>query len=172
MDTHTSTLSPDNVEPNDFLEKDLLIVFCFFVLQLDDGYLHYKHQCQGITTKNLFLETMVNDGSLHNIMLDVTARTVKFHVDSIESELPLPDCSGHSSHLSIGAFIQQLDHVSQGFQGCLDDISINGQTVDSLGWSIQEKGTSPCCEHNQACRHNPCQNERMCAEMPNGGKSS
>ncbi|KAM5172175.1 protocadherin Fat 2 [Mantella aurantiaca] len=137
------------------------------LLELDNGYLHYKHQCRGIMTKNLFLETMVNDGTLHSIMLEVTAKTVKFHVDRIKSELPLPDCSGHSSHLNIGAFIQESDHVSQGFQGCLDDISINGQALESLGQSIQQKGTSSCCEHNHACRHNPCPNERMCAEMPN-----
>ncbi|PIO23716.1 hypothetical protein AB205_0214390 [Aquarana catesbeiana] len=140
----------------------------FFGLQLDNGYLQYKYQCQGIMTKNLLLETMVNDGTLHSIILEVTAKFAKFHVDSIESELPLPDCSGHSSHLFIGALIQESDYVSQGFQGCLDDISINGQAVESMGQSIQQKGTSPCCDHNHACKHNPCPSERMCAEMPNG----
>ncbi|XP_040201060.1 protocadherin Fat 2 [Rana temporaria] len=138
------------------------------LLELDNGYLQYKYQCQGIMTKNLLLETMVNDGTLHSIILEVTAKFAKFHVDSIESELPLPDCSGHSSHLFIGALIQESDYVSQGFQGCLDDISINGQAVESLGRSIQQKGTSPCCDHTHACRHNPCPSERMCAEMPNG----
>lgn len=138
------------------------------LLELDNGYLQYKYQCQGIMTKNLLLETMVNDGTLHSIILEVTAKFAKFHVDSIESELPLPDCSGHSSHLFIGALIQESDYVSQGFQGCLDDISINGQAVESMGQSIQQKGTSPCCDHNHACKHNPCPSERMCAEMPNG----
>ncbi|XP_072256548.1 protocadherin Fat 2 [Pyxicephalus adspersus] len=139
------------------------------LLELNNGCLHYKHHCQGIMTKDLFLETAINDGNMHDIILEVTGKTARMHVNNTESELSLPDCSGHSSHLNIGAFIQESDHVSQGFQGCLDYISINGQALESLGQSIYQKGTSPCCEHNHACGQNPCPNDSMCVEMPNGG---
>ncbi|KAM9311065.1 protocadherin Fat 2 [Gastrophryne carolinensis] len=137
------------------------------LLELDNGYVHFKHTCQGVTTLDLFLETAVNDGAMHNIMLEVTATTVKFHVDSTESEKKLPICLGHSSHLAIGAFLQESYRVSQGFQGCLDGIIINGQAMETLGQAMQYKGISQCCEYTHACRHNPCSN-RMCAEMTNG----
>ncbi|XP_075066196.1 protocadherin Fat 2 [Mixophyes fleayi] len=141
------------------------------LLELNNGFLHYKHQCQGITTQDLFLETLVNDGALHDIMLDVTGSTIKFHLDGVGAEQPLPPCSGQSSQLVIGAALQESNRVVQGFQGCMDGISINGQVVASLGQSLQQKGITPCCEHTQACSQDPCPSGSMCAEMPNGGYS-
>ncbi|XP_063784401.1 protocadherin Fat 2 [Pseudophryne corroboree] len=141
------------------------------LLELNNGYLHYKHKCHGITIQELFLEKLINDGALHNIMLDVTGSTVLFHVDGIETQQPLPPCSGHSSQLVIGALLQESDHVVQGFQGCMDSISINGQAVASLGQAVQQKGITQCCEHTQACSQEPCSSGTLCAEMPNGGYS-
>ncbi|XP_040296233.1 protocadherin Fat 2 [Bufo bufo] len=142
-----------------------------FLLELDNGYVHYKHLCQGISTQNLFLETLVNDGALHSIMLEVTSSAVKFHVDGVDMEQPLPTCIGKSSHLIIGGLIQDDGLVSKGFHGCMDNITINGQTVASLGSALHQKNIMPCCENTQACSQEPCPSGRMCAEMVNGGYS-
>ncbi|XP_056372827.1 protocadherin Fat 2 [Hyla sarda] len=141
------------------------------LLVLDNGLLHYKHLCQGATTQNLHLETPVNDGALHTIILEVTSSTVKLHVDNVDMEQPLPPCTGQRSHLIIGGLILENDLVFQGFQGCMDDISINGQTVEILGAALHQKEITPCCKHMQACSHEPCPSGRMCVEMANGGYS-
>lgn len=141
------------------------------LLEVDNGYVRYRQLCQGTTTQNLFLETLVNDGVLHSIMLEVTRSAVKFHVDGVDTEQALPPCTGKMSHLFVGGLIQEDDLVSQGFQGCMDDISINGQTVESLGPALYQKGIEPCCDSTQACSQEPCPSGRMCVEMANGGYS-
>lgn len=115
------------------------------------------------------METLVNDGALHSIMLEVTRSAVKFHVDGVDTEQALPPCTGKMSHLIVGGLIQEDDLVSQGFQGCMDDISINGQTVESLGPALYQKGIEPCCDSTQACSQEPCPSGRMCVEMAHGG---
>ncbi|XP_068134493.1 protocadherin Fat 2 [Hyperolius riggenbachi] len=137
-------------------------------LEFDDGYVKFKHQCQGVTTKVLSVKTSVNDGSAHSIMLDVAGTAVKLSVDRTESEETVAVCMGQFSHLVIGAYIQESDLVSQGFQGCLDDIRINGREVAALEKSIQQNRLSPCCAQDHACGQEPCSNQSMCSEMPNG----
>ncbi|KAG8579549.1 hypothetical protein GDO81_010938 [Engystomops pustulosus] len=139
-----------------------------FLLQLENGNVHYKYLCQGSTIQDLFLEPPVNDGAFHTIILEVTSSTVNLHVDGVETEQPLPTCSGKTSHLILGGLIQVDNLVSQGFHGCMDDISVNGQTV---GPALQQQGVTPCCEHTQACSLEPCPSGRMCVELANGGYS-
>ncbi|KAG9491170.1 hypothetical protein GDO78_006506 [Eleutherodactylus coqui] len=141
------------------------------LLEIDNGYVHYKHLCQGTTTQNLYLETRVNDGALHAILLEVTSSTVKFHVDGAGTEELVPPCSGQTSHLTIGGLVRKDELIFQGFQGCMDDITINGQTVTSLGPALHHEGIMPCCEQTQACSQEPCPSGRMCVEMANGGYS-
>ncbi|XP_077122485.1 protocadherin Fat 2 [Ranitomeya variabilis] len=140
------------------------------LLEVDNGYLHYKHLCQGATTHNLLLKSQVNDGAFHTILLEVTSAKVKLHVDGVDMEQPLPPCPGPTSHLIIGGLILE-DLVSRGFQGCMDDIIINGQTAASLGPTLHQKGIMPCCEHTHACGQEPCASGRMCVDLVNGGYS-
>ncbi|XP_069825207.1 protocadherin Fat 2 [Dendropsophus ebraccatus] len=141
------------------------------LLVLDNGSVRYKHLCPGATPQNLDLETRINDGDWHTIILEVSSSTVKLHLDNVDTEQPLQPCTRQMSHLIIGGLLQMDDLVTQGFQGCMDDISINGQTVESLGAALHLKGITPCCEHTQACSREPCPSGRMCVEMASGGYS-
>ncbi|KAM4747111.1 protocadherin Fat 2 [Rhinophrynus dorsalis] len=143
------------------------------MLELVNGALHFKQHCRDNAMQELISEVVINDGNWHRIQLEVTGSFTQFHVDGAESGQLIQPCPAKSSlqHLFIGAVIEESSQVSQGFQGCLDDISINEQTLANLGKYVYQKGIAPCCEHHHACSQDPCPLGRMCVENMDGGYS-
>ncbi|KAM4677968.1 protocadherin Fat 2 [Discoglossus pictus] len=146
------------------------------MLQLVNGALHFTLQCNGKNMQETFSQVTVNNGDWHKVLLEITGFHGKLYVDGVESTLTtitLQSCitPPPEHHVFIGAVLQDLEVVSQGFQGCLDDISINGQTLANLGESLQMKDTTPCCDQLHSCSHDPCPSGNICAEIQDGGYS-
>ncbi|KAE8613829.1 hypothetical protein XENTR_v10007885 [Xenopus tropicalis] len=158
-------------------QSDSVIIFAngsaMFELKLHNGALHFKQQCIDNVIQELVSEVTLNDGYWHNVLLEVTGPFVLLRLDDNDTRQPIQPCPAQSTllNLFIGGVIQESDYVSNGFQGCVDDISINGQTLSSLGQPVSKKGIVPCCEQHGVCTKNPCPSDRICAELPYGGYS-
>ncbi|OCT88214.1 protocadherin Fat 2 [Xenopus laevis] len=156
-------------------QSDSVLVFAngstTFELKMHNGALHFKQQCVDNVMQELVSEVTLNDGYWHNVLLEVTGPFVLFRLDDNDNRQSIKPCPTQSSllNLFIGGVIQESGYVSNGFQGCLDDISINGQTLSSLGQPVSKKGIVPCCEKHGACTNEPCPADKICAELPNGG---
>ncbi|KAM8974291.1 protocadherin Fat 2 isoform 2-T2 [Pelodytes ibericus] len=142
------------------------------VLELVNGALHFKYHCEGSVIHELTSDTTIHNGHWHHILLEVTGSSAQFHVDSIETKTLLQLCPARSPihHLLIGALVSDDERVSLGFQGCLNGITINGQT-SNLEKALQKKGITQCCEQSHACSQDPCPSGRICAEVKDGGYS-
>lgn len=70
----------------------------------------------------------------------------------------------------------KVQKVTNGFQGCLDAITVDEQEVVVLPkikksrGLVEEAGIRQCCPHTGACSSSPCLNDGLCAEMQGGGK--
>ncbi|XP_075458244.1 protocadherin Fat 2 [Ascaphus truei] len=146
------------------------------VLELVNEALYFKRLCRGISVQELPLEVVVSDGEWHHILLEVTGSSAQLHVDAMGTPLngqfiqPCP-AQPTQQQLFIGANVQESNHMSQGFQGCLDGIRINGEALANLGLSPQGNRITPCCDLHNACSQDPCPRGRMCAEIQDGGYS-
>ncbi|KAG8438891.1 hypothetical protein GDO86_005181 [Hymenochirus boettgeri] len=150
-------------------QSDAVVAFADgFVLRLFNGALHFKQHCTGNTMEEIVSKVKLNNGDWHRVLLDVTGSVVLLRLDDNETKHHTQPCSAQSPSLNlfIGGVIQDTDHVSQGFQGCVDDIIINDQKRLQ---PESQKGVTPCCEQHQDCSANPCPSGKMCAKMPVGG---
>ncbi|XP_053574662.1 protocadherin Fat 2 [Bombina bombina] len=146
------------------------------MLELVNGALQFRLQCGGHIIYDLTSDVLVNNGNWHQVILEVSGSLIRLLVNGVESaqhdHLSQPCPSQYiQQHVFIGAVVQEENHLSLGFQGCLHNITINGQTFASLGDSLQKMGTTPCCDQLNACSQDPCPSNRLCAEMPYGGYS-
>ncbi|XP_053320417.1 protocadherin Fat 2 [Spea bombifrons] len=143
------------------------------MLELVNGSLRFKYQCKDTIVQEIVSDVPVNNGDWHNILLEWTGSSAQLHVNGVATEKPIQPCAAQLSQQSmfIGVLMSESEHMSQGFQGCLDDIRINGQASSSLGHLLKEKGITQCCEQRQACSQEPCHGGSFCAEIQNGGYS-
>ncbi|OCT86214.1 protocadherin Fat 2 [Xenopus laevis] len=158
-------------------QSDSVLVFAngsaTFELKLHNGALHFKQQCIDNIMQELVSEVQLNDGYWHNVLLEVTGPFIQLRLDGNDTRQSIEPCPAQSSllNLFIGGVIQESGYVSNGFKGCLDDISINGKTLSNLGQPVSSNSIVPCCEQHGACTKDPCPSDKICAEMANGGYS-
>lgn len=153
-----------------------------FSLQLVDGVLELEYRCPGGFYGTLSSWLHVNDREWHSVLVKETDTSIRLLVDSSgNGSLVLPEkCQGlrPERDLFLGGLV--LSHsppnVSQGFEGCLDAFTINGEALELLAHGkkavglLERQALTQCCVHSKDCSQNPCINGGKCSQVHGTGK--
>ncbi|XP_019482771.1 PREDICTED: protocadherin Fat 2 [Hipposideros armiger] len=145
-------------------------------LKLVNGVLQLEYRCPGGFYGTLSSRLHVDDQEWHSILLKETDTSLLLLVDSAgNGSLVLPEtCQGlrPERDLFLGGLV--LSHsppnVSQGFEGCLDAITINGEALELLAHGrkaaglLERQALTQCCFHSDECSQNPCLNGGKCSQ--------
>ncbi|XP_036735003.2 protocadherin Fat 2 [Manis pentadactyla] len=150
-------------------------------LKLVDGVLQLEYRCPGGFYGNLSSWLHVNDQEWHSILVEETDTSIHLVVDSAgNTSLVLPEnCRGlrPKRDLFLGGLVllHSSPNVSQGFEGCLDEVVINGEALELLVHGKKAAGLSErqaltqCCLHSESCSQNPCLNGGRCSQSHRAG---
>ncbi|XP_045856204.1 protocadherin Fat 2 isoform X2 [Meles meles] len=150
-------------------------------LKLADGVLQLEYHCPGGFYGNLSSWVHVNDQEWHSIVVEEIDTSIRLLVDSSgNASLVLPEnCQGlrPEGDLFLGGLVllHSSPVVSQGFEGCLDAVVINGETLELLvhgkkSSGLQERqALTQCCSHRDDCSQNPCLNGGKCSQTRGAG---
>ncbi|XP_030067038.1 protocadherin Fat 2 [Microcaecilia unicolor] len=150
------------------------------LLELVNGVLHFKSRCHDNSNWNYSSQRFVNDGSWHEVLLELKRSSFRLIIDGLGETVPLQlsvpcEHSYLKEEMIIGGLIHhhQGQKISQAFRVCLDAISINGEDVLLLremkaGKVLEEVGIKQCCSHGGACIGDPCHNGGFCVELHSG----
>lgn len=144
--------------------------------------LQLEYRCPGGFYGTLSSWLHVNDHKWHSILVEETDTSIRLLVDSTgNGSLVLPEnCQGlrPERDLFLGGLV--LSHsplnVSQGFEGCLDAVTINGEALELLAQGrkvaglLERQALTPCCIHRDDCRQKPCLNGGTCSQAHGKGK--
>jgi protocadherin Fat 1/2/3 len=151
-------------------------------LQLVSGVPQLEYRCPHGFYGNLSSQHHVNDQEWHSVLLKETDTSVHLLVDSTENtSLAVPEnCRGlrPDRYLLLGGLVplHSSSNVSQGFNGCLDVVMVNGERLELLGHSkttvglLERQALGQCCQHSDDCSQNPCLNGGRCSQAPGAGK--
>lgn len=151
-------------------------------MQLVNGVLQLEYRCPGGFYGNLSSWLHVNDQEWHSILVEETDTSIRLVVDSSgNTSLVLPEnCRGlrPKRDLFLGGLVllHSSPNVSQGFEGCLDEVVINGEALELLVHGRKAAGLSErqaltqCCLHSENCSQNPCLNGGRCSQSHRAGK--
>lgn len=155
---------------------------CGFSLQLVDGVLQLEYRCPGGFYGTLSSWLHMNDQEWHSILVKETDTSIHLLVDSTGNDsLVLPEnCRGlrPKRDLFLGGLVllHSLPNVSQGFEGCLDAVTINGEELELLAQGkkvaglLERQALTQCCFHSDDCSRNPCLNGGKCSQSHGKGK--
>lgn len=124
----------------------------------------------------------MNDQEWHSILVKETATSIRLMVDGTGNDsLVLPEnCQGlrPERDLFLGGLV--LSHsppnVSQGFEGCLDAVMLNGEALELLAHGrkaaglLERQALTQCCFPSDDCSRKPCLNGGTCSEAHGKGK--
>ncbi|XP_036900751.1 protocadherin Fat 2 [Sturnira hondurensis] len=150
-------------------------------LKLVHGVLQLEYRCPGSFSANLSSSLHVNDQEWHSVLVKQTDTSIRLLVDSSgNGSLLLPEnCQGlgPESDLFLGGLV--LSHspasVSQGFEGCLDAVMINGEALELLARGgkaaglLEGQALTQCCPHSEDCSQSPCLNGGTCLQTHGTG---
>ena len=151
-------------------------------MQLADGVVQLEYRCPGGFYGNLSSWLHVNDQEWHSIVVEETDTSIRLLVDSSgNASLVLPEnCQGlrPEGDLFLGGLVllHSSPIVSQGFEGCLDGVMINGEELELLvhgkkASGLQERqALTQCCSYSDDCSQNPCLNGGKCSQTHGAGK--
>lgn len=153
-------------------------------MQLVDGALQLEYCCPGGFSANLSSSLHVNDQEWHSVLVKEMDTSILLLVDSSgNGSLVLPEnCQGlrPERDLFLGGLV--LSHspanVSQGFEGCLDAVTINGQALELLARGkeaaglLERQALTQCCLHSGDCSQSPCLNGGTCLLTQGTGRGS
>lgn len=124
----------------------------------------------------------MNDQEWHSIVVEETDTSIRLLVDSFgNTSLMLPkNCQGlrPEGNLFLGGLVllHSSPNVSQGFEGCLDAVVINGEALELLAHGkkasalLERQALTQCCVHSDDCSQNPCLNGGKCSQTHGAGK--
>uniref|UniRef100_A0A5F9DQ49 FAT atypical cadherin 2 n=1 Tax=Oryctolagus cuniculus TaxID=9986 RepID=A0A5F9DQ49_RABIT len=148
-------------------------------LKLADGVPQLEHRCPGGVHGNLPAQHRVNDYEWHSVLVEETAASIQLLVDGVgNSSLLVPEnCRGlrPERHLLLGGLVlaHPSSNVSQGFEGCMDAIVVNGEELLIPGRKaaglLEERALTHCCLPRDDCHHSPCLNGGKCSQTPGAG---
>nr|KAF6446705.1 FAT atypical cadherin 2 [Rousettus aegyptiacus] len=150
-------------------------------LKLVDGVLQLEYRCPGGFYGTLSSWLHVNDQEWHSILVKETDTSIHLLVDSTgNNSLVLPEnCRSlrPQRDLFLGGLVllHSLPNVSQGFEGCLDAVMINGEAVELLAQGkkaaglLERQALTQCCFHGDDCSQNPCLNGGKCSRAHGKG---
>ncbi|KAG8509268.1 Protocadherin Fat 2 [Galemys pyrenaicus] len=149
-------------------------------LQLRDGALRLEHHCPGGFHANLSSPRRVSDQQWHWVHVEEAGNATHLWVDGAAgTALLLADsCRGPAPQRDLllgglaapGAPVQ----LAQGFQGCLDEVTVNGEPLallapEGAGGLLEARGLSPCCPQGGPCSQKPCLHGGLCTQTPGAG---
>ncbi|XP_058918449.1 protocadherin Fat 2 [Kogia breviceps] len=150
-------------------------------LKLVDGVLQLEYHCPGGFYRNLSSRSRVNDQEWHSVLVEETDTSVHLSVDSAaNTSLALPEnCWSLRPERDLflgGLFLlHSFPNVSQGFEGCLDAVMINGEALELLAHGkkvagmLERQALTQCCLHSDQCSQNPCLNGGKCSQIRGAG---
>uniref|UniRef100_A0A8D1QQF8 Protocadherin Fat 2 n=1 Tax=Sus scrofa TaxID=9823 RepID=A0A8D1QQF8_PIG len=167
------------------LQSQAILLFsnktAWLSLKLVDGELRLEYRCPGGFDGNLSSRVHVNDQEWHSVLVEVTDTSIRLLVDSTGTAfLVLPEtCQGlrPEGDLFLGGLVlsHSSPNVSQGFEGCLDAVVINGEALELLAHGkkaaglLERRALTPCCFHSRKCSQNPCLNGGKCTQTRGAG---
>ncbi|XP_043455316.1 protocadherin Fat 2 [Prionailurus bengalensis] len=150
-------------------------------LKLVDGVLQLEYRCPGGFYGNLSSWLHVNDQEWHSVVVEETDTSLRLLVDrSSDTSLMLPkNCRGlrPEGDLFLGGLVllSSSPNVSQGFEGCLDAVVVNGEALELLvhgkkaSGLLERQALTQCCVHSDDCSQNPCLNGGRCSQTRGAG---
>ncbi|XP_022445886.1 protocadherin Fat 2 [Delphinapterus leucas] len=150
-------------------------------LKLVDGVLQLEYHCPGGFYRNLSSQSRVNDQEWHSVLVEETDTSVHLSVDSAaNASLALPENCWSlrpERDLFLGGLVllHSFPNVSQGFEGCLDAVMINGEALELLAHGkkvagmLERRALTQCCLHSDQCSQNPCLNGGKCSQTRGAG---
>ncbi|XP_062941472.1 protocadherin Fat 2 [Cynocephalus volans] len=150
-------------------------------LKLVNGVPQLEYHCPGGFYGNLSSQGLVNDQEWHSILVEETDTSIRLLVDSAgNASLETPEnCRGlrPGRHLLLGGLVlsHSSSNVSQGFEGCLDTVVVNGEVLELLvpgrkvAGTLERQALTRCCSHSGGCRQNPCLNGGKCSQSHGTG---
>ncbi|XP_036704320.1 protocadherin Fat 2 isoform X3 [Balaenoptera musculus] len=150
-------------------------------LKLVDGVLQLEYHCPGGFYRNLSSRSRVNDQEWHSVLVEETDTSVHLSVDSAaNTSLALPENCWSlrpERDLFLGGLVllHSFPNVSQGFEGCLDAVMINGEALELLAHGkkvagmLERRALTQCCLHSDQCSQNPCLNGGECSQTRGAG---
>ncbi|KAM7141484.1 protocadherin Fat 2 [Molossus nigricans] len=148
-------------------------------LKLLGGVLQLEYRCPGGFYGTLSSWLHVNDQEWHSVLLKETDTSIRLLVDSLgNGSLVLPEnCQSlrPERDLFLGGLVlsRSPPNVSQGFEGCLDAVRVNGQALELLAprkkaaGLLERQALTQCCSHG--CSRNPCLHGGQCSPAPGTG---
>ncbi|XP_075052740.1 protocadherin Fat 1 isoform X1 [Mixophyes fleayi] len=160
----------------------------YSILEIQGGKLQYKFDCgsgPGIVSVQ---SIHVNDGQWHTVSLEVDGNYARLVLDRVHTAsgtapgtlrtLNLDNYVFFGGHMrQQGTKHGRSPQVSNGFRGCMDSLSLNGQELPlhtklKNSAHIEESmDISPGCSLTaaDACSGNPCHNGGVCSPLSSGG---
>ncbi|XP_036407043.1 protocadherin Fat 1-like isoform X2 [Megalops cyprinoides] len=160
----------------------------YSILEIQNGRLQYKFDCgsgPGIVSVH---SIQLNDGEWHTVSLEVEGNYAKLVLDKDHTAAGTAPGTLRTLNLDNNIFFGghvrphgqrrgRSPPVSNGFQGCLEAIVLNGKElpINSKGhtYAMMEDMVDvfPGCTMTppQGCSSNPCSNGGRCSSLPNGG---
>uniref|UniRef100_A0A8C0QJR8 Protocadherin Fat 2 n=1 Tax=Canis lupus familiaris TaxID=9615 RepID=A0A8C0QJR8_CANLF len=167
------------------LQSQAILLFSnetvYVSLKLVNGVLQLEYHCPGGFHGNLSSWLHVNDQEWHSIVVAETGTSIRLLVDgSGNTSLALPEnCQGlrPEGDLFLGGLVllHSSPVVSQGFEGCLDAVMINGEALQLLvhgkraSGLLERQALTQCCWHSEDCSQNPCLNGGKCSQTRGAG---
>uniref|UniRef100_A0A452QUT3 Protocadherin Fat 2 n=1 Tax=Ursus americanus TaxID=9643 RepID=A0A452QUT3_URSAM len=167
------------------LQSQAILLFSnetvYVSLKLADGVVQLEYRCPGGFYGKLSSWLHVNDQEWHSIVVEETDTSIRLLADSSgNASLVLPEnCQGlrPEGDLFLGGLVllHSSPIVSQGFEGCLDGVMINGEELELLvhgkkASGLQERqALTQCCSYSDDCSQNPCLNGGKCSQTRGAG---
>lgn len=141
-----------------------------------------EYRCPGGFYGNLSSQHHVNDQEWHYILVEESDTSVSLLVDSTgHDSLAIPEkCQGvrPERRLLLGGLVlpHSSSNVSQGFEGCLDAVVVNGEGLELLAHGkktaglLESQAVTQCCLPSNDCSQNPCLNGGRCSQTHGEGK--
>uniref|UniRef100_A0A7N6A6L9 Heparan sulfate proteoglycan 2 n=1 Tax=Anabas testudineus TaxID=64144 RepID=A0A7N6A6L9_ANATE len=159
-------------------ERDGLMFFCggkkmkvedFVAISMVDGHLEFRYEL-GTGQAILLSPEPVTLGQWHRVVAERNKRAGSLKVDQgpMESKMSPGKAQGLNIHtpMYLGG-VPNMDilpkpaNVSEMFQGCIGEVSINNKKVD-LSYSFTESRSISKCVDNSPCDRRPCLNGGHC----------
>ncbi|XP_071333360.1 basement membrane-specific heparan sulfate proteoglycan core protein isoform X1 [Trachinotus anak] len=160
------------------LDRDGLMFFCggkkmkvedFVAISMVDGHVEFRYEL-GTGQAILFSPEPVSLGQWHRVVAERNKRAGHLRVDygQVERKSSPGKAQGLNIHTSmfLGG-VPNMDllpkpaNVSEMFQGCIGEVSINNKKVD-LSYSFTESRSIRKCVDNSPCDRRPCLNGGHC----------
>ncbi|XP_047411467.1 protocadherin Fat 2 [Sciurus carolinensis] len=150
-------------------------------LKLVNGVPQLEYHCPAGFYGNLSSQHHVNDQEWHFILVEESDTSVRLLVDSTtNTSLVIPEkCQGlgPERRLLLGGLVlpHSSSNVSQGFEGCLDAVVVNGEGLELLAHGkktaglLESQAVTQCCLHSDDCSQNPCLNGGQCSQTHGAG---